>query len=158
MQFPLKKKGREDGRKEIKMKMRQRGKEGKEVGDIPSKKMEKRGENGERQRGHERSRKAGWRNNYHFFHHSFITVLCCHAQQASTALGPSLLMKYYYSRRHIRASTSLTLSPSERRKRCVAKQSGTKSLFSPSKTADLNSMAAGTRREGGAVRDVNSLY
>lgn len=135
MQFPLKKKGREDGRKDIKKKMRQRGKEGKEVGDIPSKKMEKRGENGERQRGHERSRKAGWRNNYHFFHHSFITVLCCHAQQASTALGPSLLMKYYYSRRHIRASTSLTLSPSERRKRCVAKQSGTKSLFSPSKTA-----------------------
>lgn len=34
----------------------------------------------------------------HFFHHSIILVLSCHAQQAGKARAPLLLMKYYRSR------------------------------------------------------------
>lgn len=109
--------GREKSRKERKSRKDEKVRD--EWGRQKEEKMEERGENGDGQRGHERRRTGRcvcacvWRrcrHNYHFFHRSFTTVLCRHAQQAGTALGPSPLMKYYHSGGRIRAFQRLSQS------------------------------------------------
>ena len=99
-----KKKENEAGRKEIKKETDRMRQKETDVGDRTRRKW---------RREVKMERDCVWRrcrHNYHFFHHSFTTVLCRHAQQAGTALGPWPLMKYYHSGGCIRAFQRLSQS------------------------------------------------